>query len=1041
MKISPHLPGEPSWVKGIKEDVNIAELLELWREGVMIAPQAKETTGKKKPPLESADMVFVAVNLARLPLPHLLAHPFSKQHLTVVGYQGDGKSGTAILGFKLENTVSDGRHVSAVMKGLETLYAGARSHLEVLQGFGAPGLDKFVVPGGALSVKAEKMLANLGRESRSFNAKHYKGNYPSSQHRIGQMTVVRLANGEEVLLEMVPAGTDIYCPVHIDKAAKATVMRSEKGMPVVSCSCCQRTYGVSSDRRYDFGAADRVFARLAAQEKAAKKGSDEPRQFSITRTPFLSPLPLLPGITLVQSGKGTGKTTQLIKLVEECKKKNLRVLLVGHRRTLLLSLASKIGLTNYFELSEEVYEVNQAASDVEVLTDLKYELAGIEPPLREGGAGKETMILSSEIVRNDPSDYYAISLDSLWNLKPQNDQYDVIIIDESEQVCAHLIGKTLGEKRRAVYLRLRHYLRAAQSVYVLDADLNMVTMETLFQAGFDDETPYRVLINHPVERSEVTYLYGNDKHLAECLKKSVAAGEKCFVATNSIEEAKRLAEVVAKQKDGLRVVCIHSENSQTAPMQKVIGNIAAEFEHKIDVLIASPALGTGIDISYRDDEGNPRSVVQKVFGFFKGNITTHFDIDQAVMRVREPGEVHIWVEGRQQFYECDPAVLQDILNDMVKDSYQVLDYNRDGSEQLAPDIGLIEVWARISAAARGSKNMLAELYTELRRRNGYQIVKIEVDEAAKEAGKGSLAVAREVLRVKREEALLAAEELMYSDVQILAERERHGVMITPEQYLQLERYWIEHFYQEEISAELIQFDQGGAVREKIRNFECLAEPVERLMKRDEEELRWSEPFDRRMRVLRRKLLAALLGAAGVYDTANGSFLPSVKVEMRTLGKFVALVQAYRKRVELLFGVVVRRDVRSKPVLQLREILGQVGLVLVEAEVTEAGGPKIRRYRLDEARLQEIMAVVERREEDRLKWEESRADNSTDYQVTNNGRDSAGVVGGKLKQVAASGFAAELIDSLAVEKEQLRGSAAVLKWLADRKQKAEGSFLV
>lgn len=989
MQVNVHLPSEKSWTHGIHQDVTTTELVELWRGGAMIAAQPKEATSKAKPPLQMADVAFVEINLALLPIGYVLSHPFTQQFLTVAAYSDVTSNAAArcVLAFKLSKTATNGRHLSMVMKGLETLYSGAVSHADMLQGFGGDGLTNFFIPDGALSAEGEKVLATLGQESRSFNASQYKENPPRSRLHLDIDTVVRWAlvaadtdGSNETTLANIPAGAKVFCPVHADALPTAVVLRGKDGSPAVVCSHCKRTYGLDRARRYDFDFSQKIFKELAAQE-AADKGCNE--RFVFTQTPYLSAVPFQLGITCIQSGKGTGKTTQLVELLKECKEKKLRVLLIGHRRTLLQSLAEKLGLTNYFTIVDD----SSSESDTD-----HHDTAHIG--IFDDGLGEATVSSGDEVagvVRNDPTDHYAVSLDSLITLTAKKDRYDVIVVDESEQVFAHLISNTMREKRSPVYMLLRYYLRAAQAVYLLDADLNMVTMDTLFQAGIKPETPVRVIINEPVARGEPTYMYGSDKQLVARFMAAVTAGEKCFVATNSINEAKRLAEVAAKSKADARIVCIHSDNSQSPQMQKLIGNISVEFEQNIDVLIASPALGTGIDISFRDAAGKPRSVVQKVFGFFMRNITTHFDIDQAVMRVREPGEVHIWVDAWQHHFECDPAILRSMLENVVKDSHRLIGYEDDGTPIHAADDGLVDVWSRIAAASLGSKNDLAELYKALRRRNGHVLVSVGYDEAGKKSGQTFITSARETLRAEREAALLAADIIDGITAKKLAGQDGNGGTISNDERYQLERYRIEKFHHEEISSELIAFDDAGRIRGKVRNLECLLEPVARLTKQDDEEQKLLLPFDRRLRLLRRKLLANLLGAAGIFDPKVGCFSASVAVDQQGLARFVELAVGYRKRLELVFDLVLRRDVRTKPVLQLREVLALAGLTLGDAEVKEVGGRKVRRYRLDDERLQALMELVARREEDRQKWDEKEADKSDDQGITKMDQDlSSGI---------------------------------------------------
>ena len=964
MRVSLTRPGEKSWVNGIDEDVTPTELAELWRGGAMVSARPKEANSNKtKPTLDCADVAMVAVNLVALPMEHILTHPFAQWFLTVAAYSGNGTSGMGLLAFRLSKPTTDGRHLTMVMKGLETLYAGSEAHGSILQGFGMVGLDTLAVPGGRLSVAAEKELAMLGRETHEFSARQYQASPPRSRFNLERWSVIQLPYGAEDLLGRVSSETIVYCPVHVDREPKAMVVHGKDGAPIVMCSRCHRSFGLDRTRRYDFNHSDRVFAELAAQEDRTRPAdSTEPRQYTVTQEKYLPPIPVLPGITLVQSGKGTGKTTQLVRVVEECKARKLKVLLIGHRRTLLQSLANTVGLTNYFELVEEIVKVGD--DDADDCVNLKWELMGIEAPVRRP---RQTVVVSAEVNSVAPTSYYAISLDSLGTLQPNQNMYDVVIIDECEQVFSHLVSKTLSEKRSSVYLRLRHYLRMAESVYLLDADLNMVTMDTLFQIGKRDDTPVNVFINHPVQQQGTTYFYASDRQVVDRFTKSVANGEKCYVATNSIGEAEALALAAVKARADARVICVTSKNSQTPEVQRLIGNIAKELEHNIDVLIASPALGTGVDISYRDVEGKPRSVVQKVFGIFKRNITTHFDIDQAIMRVREPGEVHVWVDSWKHFYECEPAMLRKMLEDSVQDTHRLIDFDDKGDPILAPDDGLVDIWARISAASRGSRNELADLYKALRRRNGYQITLVGLDEEAQAAGGQLMKSMRETLRAERADALMAAEIIESREAKDISTRDQNGEIVTDEERLQLDRYRIEKFHCQGLSLELIAFDDNGRVRDKIRNFECLSQPVARLIRQDGEENELLFPFDRRLQLLRRKLLSNLLGAAGIYDSKTSEFSTTVTVEQNTLTAFARQIWLYRGRMELAFGLVVRRDAKTKPMIQLREVLKLVGLSMEDDTVQQVGGRKIRAYRLAEASVGDIVAVVERREEDRKQW--------------------------------------------------------------------------
>src|SRR5205823_5152895 len=71
---------------------------------------------------------------------------------------------------------------------------------------------------------------------------------------------------------------------------------------------------------------------------------------------------------------------------------------------------------------------------------------------------------------------------------------------------------------------------------------------------------------------------------------------------------------------------------------------------------------------------------------------------------------------------------------------------------------------------------------------------------------------------------------------------------------------------------------------------------------------------------------------------------------------------------------MRRDIEAKPVQQLGDLLDLIGVRLVLDSVIKSKGIKRRGYRLDVARLIELMDVVARRVEKRQEvWEAKKAD--------------------------------------------------------------------
>ncbi|MFO3797937.1 MAG: hypothetical protein ACK8QZ_11775, partial [Anaerolineales bacterium] len=237
------------------------------------------------------------------------------------------------------------------------------------------------------------------------------------------------------------------------------------------------------------------------------------------------------GITLVKSPKGSGKTEAIAALVEQIrngqftagtpnKDRPKSVLLIGHRRSLIREAANRLGLDCY--LDDENFGTH-----------------------RRNRFG------------------YAICLDSLHKIslavaKPVKAKppikgppplYDVVIIDESEQVISHLLSETLRERKGMVeaYGCLDLVIRRAKAVYALDADLGLITAHAMRDYRRQDwKDNCRIILNKPIppeDRREML-IYQSEVALRRRMLDAIRAGKRVFVASNSKEKVDKLAQLI-----------------------------------------------------------------------------------------------------------------------------------------------------------------------------------------------------------------------------------------------------------------------------------------------------------------------------------------------------------------------------------------------------------------------------------------------------------------------------------------------------------------
>ncbi len=501
--------------------------------------------------------------------------------------------------------------------------------------------------------------------------------------------LVRTAKGAYVALSALPPTTSIYCPFHSDRSPSAFTTRSRFDDIGIHCSTCQSTFWVVRPvREYDFFAFDRIARQLYEDEDLDHLFDDpdrrlihidDPRQHLVVKDRFLPDLPLQPGVTLIKSPKGSGKTKYLGRFVDECRKKHLPILMIGHRRALLRASAANLEMTYYIE-----EKANQTSN--------------YSPPTTE----------------------YAICIDSMPTiLDPKRHKYSVVIIDEAEQVFAHLASATLAEKRRHCYSMLRHYVRNADYVVLLDADLNRITLRAIIDFGTaKSDLNVRSVLNEYSHRTKSMSVYQDRGHMVGEMMADIAAKRRCFICCNSKKQVEEFEKVIVNAYPDRKTLAITSDNVQKH--EQFIRDIQTRIL-EYDVVLSSPALGTGIDISFADEIQH----VDVVYGLFEARITTHYDIDQQLSRVRNPKRVCVWISPERFNFETehDPIVQEILESGILPETMQR--YDDDGFPVYNRDDGFLHLYAEIVAAQRASKNDLRKHFRDLREKNGWTIKDIE----------------------------------------------------------------------------------------------------------------------------------------------------------------------------------------------------------------------------------------------------------------------------------------------------------------------------
>lgn len=907
------------------------ELASLIKAGFAFCPQLNGGY-RKGSNFECAGYIAADIDIG-MTLEEALAHDFVTQHASIL-YTTPSHTMEANrfrIVFELETPITDPEKMRWAMSGIGKKFNGDPVTKDACRMFyGSRGCQPTVL-GHILPNKTLDEIVEVGKTPRHLSDGSLLGNQRGvavrSTRKIRPDEQVIDRNGQSYLVTELPERTPVFCPFHLDNHPSAFVVKSQKGAIGVHCSSCNTTFWVDAPRNsYNFYRMDEVIREGRHGEMQQVPEFEESTGTAIWQTffdlekdpwnivvndRFLPKVPVSEGLTFIKSPKGTGKTEFLKTLISKLKKEKKRILLVGHRQLLLHDIAHRLGLDCYL-----------------------YNNRAINPATK----------------------HYAISVDSLANddlISPMRHKYDAVIIDESEQVFSHFVSDTLRDKRRLAYFVLKHYLSTASIIVALDADLNAVTLEAAV-AMAPGKSDVRLVLNEYQNEGKSFDLYGSDKHLLSDLFEAISRGERCYVASNSKEFIDKVYESI-KARPGIptSVMRFTSENSMEEETIDNIRRIKTRIlEHQ--VTLASPTLGTGVDISFDDKQQH----VDGVYGFFQARINTHFDIDQQLSRVRDPRYVKVWISPENFNFETEDSV---ILNELIQNRVlpELMDgFAADGSVIIDEDDPFLSLYACVLAAQRASKNDLKDNFIELKKRNGWTINLVEKDEDKAEDGSEIASEGKALRLKKRIDSLMAARILPIDEYEERRRQERNKQHMSRSDRLALERAKIERFYNQTVTPELIEEDDEGRLRGQVLEFEGVFQL--HIPSKTKAILGKSTKVNVK-KEKRSVLLGDAIKSAGLIDSDKKPSFDHI-TNTSTLDDFVQFCKKRKPTIERVLALQVRKDLSRKPMTQLQSMLHVVGLQMERLNPIRSGTDKIYQYRLDPDQWSKMLNISKGRHE-------------------------------------------------------------------------------
>lgn len=734
-----------------------------------------------------------------------------------------------------------------------------------------------------------------------------------------------------VPLSSLPRKSIVHCPMHNDRKASAFVVVSASSkVNGIRCSACGLTYW-PEEELYDFDTFDKAVKLSKILSLHTQPNGDlflpyesspykhlfptqdavygiKDARIQIISSRYLGNLPIEDGITLIKSSKGSGKTDFIAKVVSD---PSVSVLLVGHRRSLIRHLCNRLNLSCYLDEGDGVL-VNFHR--------------------------------------------YGVCLDSL--MKVREIEYDYIVIDESEQLLAHFLSETIAERRNSLIHRLRHHISKAKRVVALDADLGWTTfcfLNACPRIGTSRDTT--IFLNDYNETRKPLRLYESKHHLIEDIRVAVREGKRCYIASNSKKQVERLYEALRGLTGDDKIIRITSDNSQNSKIQALLSNIK-DGARDYQVIITSPSVSTGVDISFDDNE----EVFDHVFGLFEPLISTHFECDQQLLRVRHPKSVSVFVTPSRFSFETNLDVVRsDLMVHRLMETL-IVGYKADGTPELNERHPLLDLASGIVSTQRASRNNLKRNFKAYKEGQKYPVEIVPADPVLAALGKDVIDDAKWHIEQVYLDTVSTAPQLTRDEMDEVLEMKENNEEIPVELKASYERTSVEVFHRESISRDLLVTHDRGRIIGRVTLFEDMGNPkLVSLQSQIMMEKELDDPITTliQKRHLRTLLLQIFLRSAGLWNEEG--FVWSRVIDTRDLDQFVSLVQKHKTRIEGQFNVEVRADLTTKPVSQLNALLGCVGLNLTKlnGRITD-GEKRITQYGWDMEKVSMMKGISERR---------------------------------------------------------------------------------
>lgn len=632
-------------------------------------------------------------------------------------------------------------------------------------------------------------------------------------------------------------------------------------------------------------------------------------------------------ILAVASPKGTGKTKCLARWLAA----RGTTALVGHRVALMRNLCDRVGATYRGDLDR----------------------CGVTEGAIAGGAYSLRL---------------GLCVDSLLALDPEAFRGCTLVLDEVVQVLRHLLlSATCRDRRAAILARFQTLVRGAALVLVADADLDDSSLNYLRQLRSEPGIEAQVLlvrnVGTPLGYGGEFLIAPNDQAAIARLLTAVAAGEKIFVATDSKRSSQKLKRLLEQlERLGVSVLVINADTSSglveqqfTRSPDAVLAALAPQ------VVIATPSLATGVSVE--------AAYFDRVFGLFYGVSITDGDMTQALGRVRQTVPRTVWCAERgiapQEAARGQSAAQirtdlkrrTDATAALLQQQLMAVGLGDLGDRVAWDDSPHVKLWSETLAARRFAMDHLRTALLVRLRYEGNTLQVVDCRDEADLALRQLIRQARTAVKHGEAEAIAQAPLPTPEDLRQWAQSGR----LTQGQRWAIAKYDLMTFYGVDpaaITADFVLADRQGQQRQEIQALEAVLDPA---IARDHDFKTVTAQASTEGPLTPWDFGQATLGARVRRNLQLEGFLdPDREWTKHDLAPLVALVRRHRRDVKLALGLDPSPHLHDVDIWH--RLLRQLGL-RCQFRWERRRGEKLRVYRLDRDRWQQLQSILEHRRQE------------------------------------------------------------------------------